>query len=327
MSEDPAAKPARRVTDVLSADEIRAFTQPSDWAGLRAVAASWLLIGSSFWLVAWQPGVLTIALALVILGGRHLGLAILMHEASHRSLFATRALNDIVGKWLCAAPEGNHLDLYRKHHLGHHSWAGSDKDPDMSLIEGFPVTTASLLRKFARDLSGITGFKRVYGMLAMDFGYIEYTAAKDVTPIDQTGRTRSEAVGIGLRAIFPALMTNTLMLIVLAALGHPWLYLLWVVSYLTTYSLFLRVRSIAEHVACNETLDPFLNTRTTQASVLARLSVAPHRVNYHLEHHLLMTAPYHQLPQLHRVLRERGALEGCHLAPNYGRVLRLAVGR
>ena len=50
--------------------------------------------------------------------------------------------------------------------------------------------------------------------------------------------------------------------------------------------------------------DPLRNTRTTHASWLERLFIAPNRVNYHLEHHLLMTVPYFRLPRLHRLLRE-----------------------
>ena len=327
MSETPRARPVRKVTDVLSPAEIRELTTASDLAGFLAVATSWGLIAGSFVLVAWQPNVLTIGLALVLLGGRHLALAILMHEASHRSLFRTRWLNDIVGKWLCAAPEGNHLEKYRQHHLGHHSWAGSERDPDLSLIAGFPVTRGSALRKLARDLSGWTGLKRVYAIIAMDLGYLEYTAASDVRRADQTGRGLGEVLRAGLANLGPTALANAVLFGILWLAGEPWLFSLWVASYLSTYSLFLRIRSIAEHVSCDATLDPFFNTRTTHAGPIARLTVAPHRVNYHLEHHLLMTVPYHQLPRAHRLLRERGALEGCHVARGYGEVIRIATSR
>lgn len=308
---------ARSITNVLSSEEIRALTRASDVAGVRAVAASWGLIAAAFSLVAWAPNVLTVLVALVVLGGRHLGLSILMHEAAHRSLFRTRALNDRVGKWLCAAPEGNHLELYRRHHLGHHSWAGTERDPDLSLVQGFPISRASLARKVMRDLLGITGVKRVIAMLAMDLGYIEYTAAADVRRIDPRGRTNADTLRMGVRNLGPTLLANAVLLALLTAAGHPALYLLWVGSWLTTYSLFLRIRSIAEHVGCDMDPDPFRNTRTTFANVLARLTVAPHRVNYHLEHHLLMTVPHQNLPRMHALLAARGALDGCHVAEGY----------
>ena len=96
----------------------------------------------------------------------------------------------------------------------------------------------------------------------------------------------------------------------LAATGHPWLYLLWAGAWLTTNTLVTRIRSIAEHAMIPEPTDPLRNTRTTLASWWERLLLAPNRVNYHLEHHLLMTVPLYKLPRLHRLLDERGLLDG-----------------
>jgi fatty acid desaturase len=52
----------------------------------------------------------------------------------------------------------------------------------------------------------------------------------------------------------------------------------------------------------------FANTRTTHAGFLARATVAPIRVNFHVEHHVLPSVPYFRLPRLHALLRERGAV-------------------
>jgi len=69
------------------------------------------------------------------------------------------------------------------------------------------------------------------------------------------------------------------------------------------------------------------NTRTTLAGWWERLLVAPNRVNFHLEHHLLMTVPHHNLPTLHRLLRERRAIDESCLTPGYVEVVRLATAR
>ena len=61
-------------------------------------------------------------------------------------------LNDVVTDWLCARPVGLDVARYRQHHLAHHAHAGTERDPDRSLVEPFPVSRASLVRKFARDL-------------------------------------------------------------------------------------------------------------------------------------------------------------------------------
>ncbi len=314
-----------KITEVLAPEEIKAFTTPSDLHGALAVATTWGLIAGSFMLVAAYPAVWSVLVALFILGGRHLGLAILMHEASHRSLFRSRRLNDWVGEWLCAAPSWSHLKLYRKHHMAHHAHTGTERDTDLGLVRPFPITRASLLRKFARDLAGISGLKRVFALLLMDLGVLEYTASVGAKRIDTRGRSIGQWLRIAAQNLSPTLLTNGLLFGLLWAVGHPELYALWVISYLTTFSLFVRIRAMAEHACTREVSDPFGNTRTTLAGPLARLSVAPHRVNFHLEHHLLMTVPHFRLPALHRTLQARGALEHAAVAENYTEVLRIVT--
>src|SRR6185436_18400844 len=137
------------------------------------------------------------------------------------------------------------------------------------------------------------------------------------------GLSGGERADVGWRKIAPVAITNAVILAVVALAGHPELYLLWVVAWLTTYRLVTRIRSIAEHSMVPEQTDPLRNTRTTRATWWERLLLAPNLVNYHYEHHVMMTVPHHNLPKLHRRLVERGLIpEGC-LASGYREVLRL----
>ena len=52
---------------------------------------------------------------------------------------------------------------------------------------------------------------------------------------------------------------------ILTAFGHPALYLLWIAAWLTSYSLAMRIRSIAEHSMVPDPTSDLLNTRTTRA--------------------------------------------------------------
>lgn len=314
-----------KINEILTPDEIRELKTPSDFHGFLSVATTWGMIAASFAIAAWHPSFLTFFLAIVILGGRHLALAILMHDASHYSLFRTRWLNDFIGSWFCAYPTWQDLRRYRPHHMRHHQYAGSLQDPDHDLIAPFPVSKWSLFRKFARDLSGLSGLKRIYGLLLMDFGFIKYTVSASIVPINQTGRKFSEVLKTGARNLHGVVLTNLALFLILSAFGKPWLYLLWLAGYLSAFSIFVRIRSLAEHAVTDMDLDPFKSTRTTLASPLARVTVAPHRVNYHLEHHLLMTVPSYKFPRMHQMLASRDALEGAHIARNYGEVLKLAT--
>ena len=126
-----------------------------------------------------------------------------------------------------------------------------------------------------------------------------------------------ERPDVGWHKVAPVIVSNTVLFGILVVFGHPELYLLWVVAWLTTYRLVTRLRSIAEHALASDRNDPMCNTRTTVARWWERLLLAPNRVNYHLEHHLLMTVPHYNLPRMHRILEERGALEEALISRGY----------
>lgn len=316
----------RKVTDLFTRDEIRMLTARSDARGLWAVASTWMVIMLGLALAAWastQPlwlAVPAFIIALCIIAGRQLCLAILMHDASHGTLFRTKWLNDTFADWACARPIWNDLKKYRVHHFVHHTKTGQPEDTDLSLVAPFPTPRASLARKFLRDLSGITGLKFFIGRLLMDAGLVKWTVANDVVRLPQEGRTRAGIVTTFLRNATPTLVVNAMLFAVLWLSGYAWLFALWVLAYMTPFALFVRIRSMAEHACTEKSTDMFRNTRSTRAGWLARATVAPIHVNYHIEHHVMASVPYFRLPLMHRMLRERGAIPE---APGYLDVLRI----
>lgn len=314
-----------KARDLLSREEIRQLTQASDLRGAWSLISDWAWIAGAFALVAWAPSVWTVGLALVVLGSRQLALAVLTHECAHYSLFATRRVHDPIGRWLCAAPIWTDVHRYRVHHHQHHAFTGTERDPDMGLVTPFPTTRASLARKFARDLLGLTALRRVYGLLAMDLGFIAYTASTNVEPLPAV--PVGERLSMATRHLGPVLLANGALFAALALTGHPWLYLLWVGAWCTTYSLFLRIRSIAEHACTKDSPVMVDNTRTTQATALTGFLFAPHDVNFHVEHHLVMTVPHYRLRAMHDLLCERGVFASHNSAPGYGSVLARVTSR
>ncbi|MGN5762845.1 fatty acid desaturase family protein [Acinetobacter calcoaceticus] len=313
------------ISDLFSREEITELTAKSDIQGSWAVFSTWAVIGGTFaavassweYLPAWGKLLMCIA-ALVILAGRQLALAIIMHDASHQSLFKTKWLNDTLTDWLCARPIWNDLHKYRAHHMRHHSKTSTVDDPDLSLVTGFPTSKKSLMRKFMRDLTGVTGFKFAVGRVLMDIEKMEWTVSNDRRWISQEGKHWTDYPKAFLKNSGGAIATNAALFSALWAAGHPKLYALWIVAYLTPFPLFLRVRSMAEHAGMETSHSALTNTRTTKAGYLARALVAPINVNYHKEHHLMAAVPYSKLPKMHQMLRERG-----HVAepPSYWQVL------
>jgi len=294
--------------DRVSREEIAELLAFHDARGWVSVLGNWAIVFSAMALVARWPNPLCGVLALFAIGARQLGFAVLMHEASHRSLFSSRAVNDWVGQWLCAYPVWSDLLAYRPYHLQHHAHTATGRDPDLGLVTPFPVTRASLRRKVWRDLSGQTGIK--------------FARAAWRRTLGRGADPSARRAGIGM------LVTNGVLLAGLAALGHPALWLLWAAAWLTTHTLVTRIRSIAEHALTPSPDDPLGNTRTTLPRWWERLLVAPNRVNYHLEHHLLMTVPHYNLPKMHVLLRERGVLaHACVETRGYPAILRAAASR
>jgi fatty acid desaturase len=312
---------AALLRQALPAEEIRRLLTINPLRSWWMVASNWLLVFAAMALVAWLPNPLTIVVALFLIGSRQLGMAVVMHEAAHRTLFKNRRLNDWVGNWLAAYPVWAEVEPYRRYHLVHHKRTGTDEDPDLGLAAPFPITGSSFRRKVWRDLSGQTGWKQAKGVFLRDVGWSRRRNQRTL------GMNEGTQPDVGWHKLVPVATTNASLLGILLLAGRPELYLLWVVAWLTTYRLVTRIRSIAEHGMIPDRFDALRNTRTTEASWWERLLIAPNRVNFHLEHHLLMAVPHHNLPRLHRLLRDRGLLDGCCIAPDYRSVLRLATSR
>ena len=123
-------------------------------------------------------------------------------------------------------------------------------------------------------------------------------------------------------------MINLTFLAVLTAFGHPEVFLLlWVLPHLTSYQLVLRIRSISEHAVVEDEANDLKNTRTTLASWWVRFLMAPHNVNYHLEHHLFIYVPQYNLPKLHRMLTDNRVLDDAEIRNGYREVLKLAMSK
>lgn len=299
----------------LSVDQIRTLAARSDVMGAWLVVHCWGVIALAVAGFALWPNVLTFVLAVVLIGSRQLGLAILMHEAAHNALFKTRAVNEFVGEWLCGRPILAELSSYRHYHLTHHRYTQTERDPDLVLSAKFPTSHASLRRKFIRDLTGQTGLRQLAAQIIMSF-----RLAGDDDAIEAA--TQDAAQAFKARDLWKSLPVFVGVALLMSLLGEWWYGLaFWLLPYLTWFQLVLRVRNIAEHGATEQSEDPLRNVRTTRAGPIARALVAPYWVNYHLEHHMVMHVPCWRLPALHDALCEAGLKERMNIAPNYRHAL------
>ncbi|MEM7466199.1 MAG: fatty acid desaturase family protein [Pseudomonadota bacterium] len=292
--------------DVLRAEQLRQVRARSSAFGIYLVTHAWMTIVLSAVLVAWAPNAATILLAVMVIGSRQLGLAILMHEGAHGGLHKSAKLNHALAQWFCAWPIAADVDVYRPYHLQHHANTLTEKDPDLVLTGHYPISRASLKRKLIRDLTGQSGFaQRKFQLLS----------ALKAPP----GKSRVEHFWSELGA---ASIVNGFLFLLCAVSGYWWLYFTcWLLPLLTWYQVVLRIRNIAEHAVVKGGDDPFDSARTTYANWIERIFIAPYWVNYHLEHHLLIYVPCYRLPLLHRFLIDNGYADKINTSNGYLSVL------
>ena len=244
---------------------------------------------------------------------------------------------------LTGAATGSDLHSYRAYHLTHHRFTQQPEDPDLALSAPFATTRASMRRKIIRDLTGQTFFKQRSNQFAVAWKGLKATlsgqtdaetsARRDTsagTPLNRNGAAGVAAPVVDLdgakrttRTVGRFLLIQLAVLLVSVATIGIIPFLIWIVALATSFQLILRIRNIAEH-ACTTTGgdDPFSHARTTYASPLMRMSLAPYWVNYHSEHHLFMGVPCYNLARAHELLIAKGYGARMTISKSYAQVLR-----
>ena len=315
MSTAAATAPRRiPVRELLAPAELLSLRERIEWKGIALVAHAWAVIFGAIALVAIFPNPLTYVLAVLLIGSRQLGLAILMHDGAHGCLSRNATRNMALSQWLCAFPIFADTHAYRRYHLAHHAHTQQENDPDLVLSAPFPITKASYRRKLWRDITGQTGYQQRKAQILNALGDPTWPAA---------ARAHHFWKKLG-----PQVVANGLLLLGMSLAGVWWAYpLLWLIPLLTWMMVITRIRNIAEHAVVPDSDDPLRNTRTTEATFIERALVAPYFVNYHLEHHLLYFVPCYNLPKLHAILMRGPHAARMEVRPNYLSVLRLVTAR
>lgn len=293
------------IREILTKEEISELTTKTNYHGLIMLGFDWLVITSVFVLAAVFPNPVTIFLGIIVLGGRQLAFGVLVHECGHKILFKSPWLNQFCGTWLCGYAIFSDMRSYSKGHLKHHQFAGTRDDPDLPNYQDYPIPLSRMRRKITRDLTGQVGYRRIKSI---------WHATINLARLDKQMRIH----------VIRSLGINLAMLAVMTLTGHPWLYLMWLVAFMTSHMLVSRIRQIGEHGAVPNLFsqDPRDNTRTVYANPLEKLLVAPHGVNYHLEHHIIASVPIYRLKQLHETLLGKGIYENTHFPRGYVSLIR-----
>jgi fatty acid desaturase len=296
----------------LPREVVQRLTRRSPWRASAAVLHDFAVLGAAIWAgLHFWPNPLVVLLSILVIGTRQHALFVIAHDAAHYLLYENRLLNEAVGR-ASAMLQGLSMCTYRVIHRLHHNNLYGALDPDTALHGGYPRGRAYLAKKLLKDLSGLTAWKTYAYFLG---GAPALNTATNVAlrPLDDTSeKLRQEA----LHDRNAVIAFHILALILFAASGYLLQYLvLWVLPLVTVVQAILRLRAIAEHGATTDFSSPLTAARTNVAPAWLAWLIFPHKVNYHIEHHLYASVPHYNLPALHREMVERGMLDGAELVP------------
>ncbi|MDH3443984.1 MAG: fatty acid desaturase [Deltaproteobacteria bacterium] len=217
------------------------------------------------------------------------GLTVMVHEASHKPLFKSTALNNFV-VMLCGLPILLPVSAFRTNHKGHHARRSSKVDPD-------EVAFPRLERLRSRSAYFVA-------FLAKASAFITVLPVSSVIRSDGRTRVQTMAEYTSLAAFLASLFW----LVPLAAMWKLWLLPLLITA------IFTQLRAIAEHGATTRG-DVFTATRTIVSNRF--LSFMMCNINYHLEHHLFPAVPWYNLPRIHQLLKDEYRRAGCSVYRSY----------
>ena len=230
------------------------------------------------------------AISLFVIGfGPFHDLLVQGHEGTHDLISRNRRANDSF-TWFTLALAGISAEAHRRFHLDHHHYAHTPQDPEFQF--------------FDRVVRGVPGWAYFFIPVFAQIGVNAY------------GLKEKMAGGVRRRIVLE--LSGVILLHAAIAFVLGWQrYLLFVVAPMVTGLYVASVlRSVTEHHDVTEG-SQWTNARSIVTHPLMEFLWS--NVNYHLEHHLYPSVPYHALPELRRALTTDYQTHQSNVENGYGR--------
>jgi fatty acid desaturase len=251
---------------------------------IGAVAAlAWAGFSLPWWLRA--PGIVVLAFLIFTLYAP-------LHEATHLSAFASRRANQVVA-WVTGVIYGYSPGVHTDFHFEHHRHTNHAEDPEkgLSLPTDLPLRTPLLL-----VLIGVLGVLPPLHSVALALAPTSSWDRLEAgwTRPEKRARLKRECGLVALIWLGGGVAT---------ALVHPTLALDLALAILLARTMHAVV-TISEHEGMPVEGHQLERTRSVRSNPVLRWFWW--NMNFHSEHHAWPAVPFHQLPELHRLVAGRG---------------------
>lgn len=251
----------------------------SHW--ILAALFDWVIIVLTFILVSLWTSPVSCILAVIFIGSRQHGLALLGHEGTHFTIHRSRKINDALSDIVAFWPVGLTTTGYRSIHFLHHQHLNTDKDPELMHRSSkapqwdLPITLNKIGRYILLDMIGYS---------VSDY-FMIITGAKPDTRTTYLWMVVMHVLFITTCFYFNAL----------------WIAAIWYVALLTSFMGFFRLRTWLEHQGSDDTHRLHLHW-------LVAAIFSPHGAWYHHEHHALPAVPFHKMKKLRQHWKDQPAI-------------------
>lgn len=269
--------PREALRGLMARDNRRASLQLAAHLAVLAAGQVWIATSLGSWML-W-PAMFLTGIVMVHLFAPQ-------HECSHFSAFRSRPANLIVS-WLCGLVIIVPQLHFRYEHTDHHTWTNlTGRDPEL-------IPMPKSLWGYLAYVSGLPyWWGGISGIARRALGRLNEEELR-FTPATHQPRLVLEARVMGL--VYLALLCALV-------LGSTWLLWHWLLPLLLGQPVMRYIR-MTEHVGRPDVRDPLQNTRST--AVAAPWRWLAWNMNFHAEHHIAPSMPFHALPGLQQLLGQK----------------------
>ncbi|SEJ85218.1 fatty acid desaturase [Paraburkholderia diazotrophica] len=268
---------------------LKELSTRSDARGLLQVGSFLGFVAASGVLAWFSRGTAWLVPAFLLYGTVFAFSEAAAHELGHGTAFKTRWLNEAAYWIICFMSwrEPVHSRwLHAKHHTFTHLTAAPYKDPELAFKR--PLSYLKLFTDFVRISHGI----QFLGAICLhSFGVITRGAEEVVPPAEYRKMCANSRI---LLACYVAVF-------VWAILAKSWLPIMFLFLPRAYGTWLHELCALTQHTGLKENvLDHRVSSRTVKLNPFVRFLYW--NMNYHIEHHMFPSVPFHALPEFHEAV-------------------------